>query len=146
MKRSQNYALAVLLILMAMCPKIRAQELPLPSIALAVTYCDHGIVRTALDATILNDSLLPEILAHEAVHQRQYAARMKGKAVCPAPYTLPVLLVDEIGAYCQTLNVRMRRGFTREEARGQALSHLLWRFGHFLGVRHVVSQFEARCT
>lgn len=113
----------------------------IPSWAVAVTYCDQatGLVRTVIDAEVLDQSNRDEVLVHERVHREQFARRPGvGPHGCPAPFTIFELLDVEVEAYCVSFDIAVKAGTPPAEVGNRYRSILRFQFDELPEVRALV--------
>ena len=130
-------------------PEFTIVSLGLPPGALAMTWCEFGVPRTAIDATLVGGPLETEVMVHEAYHRRQFRRRQAQAHlppdVCPPRMTTDQLLHEEIEAYCASLPFRVKRGETPEEARGHYAAMLVNQFYGRVMPANVVAEWLRGC-
>jgi hypothetical protein len=114
--------------------------------AVATTGCLGGRISQAIDMAYIGDPLWDEIVAHEAVHKRQYEGYMAGhNGACPRIEPL-FLLAWEIEAYCEVRPIRLaREGWTQPATDAEYLNRMQNQFDGQLKKEHVAVLYTLGC-
>lgn len=122
--------------------------LPLSSLTIAVSYCinEDSTVLTVINADILGTDSASEIVAHEAVHNRQMHDSLRIAGHCPGPRGDRVASMNrEIMAYCVSDSIRELRTHDPVEASKITIARLVTQFWGDVSPEDVIAAWHTGC-